>query len=623
MMTDLFEQFNHFLIKAPFPIIGVGSKGTIKSWNDQAATIFGWQKEEIIHHKVTKILAPSPTHKKSIETLNEALLAQEIEFQGQTFELIGMHRDGTTFPIKIFLIPLKAHKTFLRYMFVNDLRLQPQATPQLKQNETFFHVLVENIKDYAFYLLDPVGKIMSWNLGAERIKGYKAEEVIGQHFSLFYSKADLDVGKPQYELKVAIADGKYEEEEWRIRKDGSLFWAHVLITPIWGPLEELKGFAEITRDLTAQRLTEEALRQIQERYRLLVDSILDYAIFMLDPKGRVVSWNIGAERIKGYKAEEIIGEHFSCFYTKEDIQAGRPALGLKIAAEKGRFEDIGWRVKKDGTKFWAHVLINAIRDEQGHFTGFSKVTRDLTEHQKMSEAEKALKTRDEFLSIAAHELKTPLTTLKLQLQLAKEELKSELFMLSSAELLKIFDDCLKWVNSLTNLVNELLDVSRIRTGNFALKLEKINLSSLVKEIVDYYRPHLVAAKCPSVELDLDLTIMVYCDRNRIEQVIVNLLSNVIKHAPESFIYIVVKKKDENTAIFSVQDFGPGIAKKDQKKIFERFEQAIVSPSGLGLGLYITKGIIEAHQGKINVESEPGKGSIFIIELPIHPHMNHQ
>lgn len=613
-MGSLFQQFDHFLNDTPFPIIGIGKGGIIHSWNSQAEALFGWQSEEIIGHKFSEILTSSGQ-----DQLKWLSLARATKESSQLFELLGIHRNGTTFPVKILIVPLKVNKTVLRYVFVKDLRLQHKDDKPLEQSDQHFRLLVEGIKDYSTYLIDPTGVIISWNLGAERMKGYKAHEVLGKHYSIFYPKPDIDIGKPQYELKVALADGKYEGEDWRVRKDGTFFWAHILTIPIWQDDGKLQGFAKITRDLTARRLAQEALQQTQERYRLLIDSIPDYAIFMLDTKGRVTSWNVGAERIKGYKSEEIIGEHFSRFYTKEDTLAGKPTRGLQIAAEKGRYEDVGWRVRKDGSKFWAHVIINAIRDEQGRFTGFSKVTRDLTEQQKMSEAERALKMRDEFLSIAAHELKTPLTTLKLQLQLTQEELNPESAKQPSRkDLLKIVEDCLRWVNSLTNLVNELLDISRIRAGNFHLKLEEINLSSLVKEIVAYFMPQLLAVKCPSVELDLETEAAVYCDRNRMEQVIINLLSNIIKHAPESLVYIYVGKKDEDKILLMVQDFGPGIAKEDQGKVFQRFEQASPSASGLGLGLYITKGIIEAHRGTIRLESELGKGTTFIIELPVNP-----
>ncbi len=238
---------------------------------------------------------------------------------------------------------------------------------------------METVRDYAIFMLDPNGRIASWNAGAERIKGYRASEIIGQHFSTFYPKEDVGSGKPQRLLAVAESEGHVEDEGWRIRKDGSRFWANVTITAIRDASGSLIGFGKVTRDLTDQRRSEVALRRSEERSRLFVDAVQDYAIFMLDPEGCVSTWNTGAERIKGYKASEIIGQHFSRFYPEEDVRAGKPAWELDVATKEGRFEDEGWRVRKDGSRFWANVIITPVRDSAGDLLGFTKVTRDFTE----------------------------------------------------------------------------------------------------------------------------------------------------------------------------------------------------------------------------------------------------
>jgi PAS domain S-box-containing protein len=265
-----------------------------------------------------------------------------------------------------------------------------------------FRLFVESVGDYAIFMLDPDGRIASWNAGAERIKGYRASEIIGQHFSTFYSKEDVRSGKPQRLLAVAESEGHVEDEGWRIRKDGSRFWANVTITAIKGATGSLIGFGKVTRDLTERRRTEIALRRSEERSRLFIDAVQDYAIFMLDPEGCISTWNTGAERIKGYKASEIIGQHFSRFYPEEDIRAGKPAWELELATKEGRFKDEGWRIRKDGSRFWANVIITAVRDSAGDLLGFSKVTRDVTERmfaqksleeskQRLGESEKSLR----------------------------------------------------------------------------------------------------------------------------------------------------------------------------------------------------------------------------------------
>ena len=251
-------------------------------------------------------------------------------------------------------------------------------------------LLVQGTTDYAIFMLDPHGRVVTWNAGAERIKGYKADEIIGQHFSKFYPQEALDRGWPAHELKVATAEGRFEDEGWRVRKDGTRFWANVVISALRGEHGELRGFSKVTRDLTARREAEESLRQSEERFRLLVETATDYAIFVLDPQGRVASWNAGAERIKQYKADEIIGQHFSKFYPQEALGRGWPAHELKVAEAVGRIEDEGWRVRKDGTQFWANVVITALKDELGQLRGFSKITRDMTARKQAEESARRL-----------------------------------------------------------------------------------------------------------------------------------------------------------------------------------------------------------------------------------------
>lgn len=253
----------------------------------------------------------------------------------------------------------------------------------LRENDERFRILVEQVTEYAIFLLDTTGHIISWNAGAERLKGYKAEEITGQHFSRFYRPVDL--WKCDHELNVALREGRVEDEGIRVRKDGTVFWANVVITALRDETGTHVGFAKVTRDLTERRRAEETLRESEERFRLLVESVKDYAIFMLDPSGVVTTWNIGAERINGYRADEILGHHFSRFYPEVDVRAGKCEMELERAAADGRFEDEGWRLRKDGTPFWANVVITRLKDATGRLVGFAKVTRDLTERRRAEE----------------------------------------------------------------------------------------------------------------------------------------------------------------------------------------------------------------------------------------------
>jgi diguanylate cyclase (GGDEF)-like protein/PAS domain S-box-containing protein len=276
--------------------------------------------------------------------------------------------------------------------------------------ETLLDVLVDDVEDYAILTLDLNGNVATWNAGARRIKGYRAEEIIGRHFSTFYSPEEVAAGKPARELEIAAATGRLEDEGWRVRRDGTLFWANVVITALRDENGSLRGYGKITRDLTERRAAELALRSSEERFRLMVDGVRDYAILMLDVDGNVATWNAGAERFKGYRADEIIGRHFSTFYPSEDIAAGKPARELEIAAAEGRLEDEGWRLRRDGSRFWANVVITALRDDRGVLRGYGKITRDLTERRA---AELALQASEERFRRSFDEARIGMMTLDL------------------------------------------------------------------------------------------------------------------------------------------------------------------------------------------------------------------
>lgn len=249
-----------------------------------------------------------------------------------------------------------------------------------------FELLVDAIADYAIYMLDAEGFVTTWNKGAEKIKGYSAVEIIGQHFSRFFTIEDQKKRLPESLLATARAEGRYEAEAWRVRKDGSRFWCNAIVHPIQDERGDVIGFAKVTRDITERMEAEKALRQSERRFRLLVGGVIDYALYMLDPSGLVVNWNPGAERLLGYTSDEILGQHFCKFYTTAERAAGMPARVLEIAAREGRYEGEGWRVRRDGSRFWAMVAVDAIRNETGKLEGFANVTRDITERHSAQEA---------------------------------------------------------------------------------------------------------------------------------------------------------------------------------------------------------------------------------------------
>ncbi len=312
---------------------------------------------------------------------------------------------------------------FLKRLFGGRVEEPPAGPPTLFWNraQEHFAQMVAQVRDYAVFLLDASGNIRTWNAGAEHLKGYRAEDIIGQHFSRFYPKESVSSGWPAHELAVAAATGRFEDEGWRLRKDGTRFWASVIITALRDPSGEVKGFLKITRDLTDRKQTEEKLRLSEERFRLMVESVKDYAIFMLDPEGRVATWNAGAQRIKGYTADEIIGQHFSQFYPGDAVARGWPEEELRRAIADGRFEDEGWRVRKDGTRFWASVVITTLRDQSGALRGFARITRDLTD-QKIAEENATRLLREEAARKAAEDAAQAIERQRMQLHVTLQSI---------------------------------------------------------------------------------------------------------------------------------------------------------------------------------------------------------
>jgi len=358
-------------------------------------------------------------------------------------------------------------------------------------------------------------------------------------------------------------------------------------------------------------------RSIEERFRALVSSVKDYAIFMLDPSGKIETWNAGAERTKGYLAEEIIGQHMSRFYTPEDLARGLPAKLLAQAIRDGRVESEGWRVRKDGTRFWADVVITALVDDAGRLIGFAKVTRDLTERLhaqeeqlRLAHAEEAVRLRDEFLSIAAHELRTPLSALQLQLQGLLERPEG----IDSRIRAKLERAC-RSGDRMVTLVDALLDVSRITSGSFNLSASRFDLADAVEDVVERFREHAVRAGS-TVTVRAERWLEGRWDRLRIEQVVTNLLTNALKYAAGTPVEIDLSGTEQDV-IISVADEGPGIPESEKERIFLRFERAAPMRNfgGLGLGLYVARQITEAHGGEISLASDRPRGAQFLIRLP--------
>jgi PAS domain S-box-containing protein len=509
------------------------------------------------------------------------------------------------------------------------------ASPQ--DSEERFRLLVESVRDYAIFMLDPHGNVLTWNVGAERFKGYRADEIIGSHFSRFYPPDALARDLPAQELRQASEHGSFEDEGWRVRKDGSMFWANVVITAMRDDRGELVGYAKVTRDLTHRRNHEEALRLSEERFRLLVEGVSDSAIFMLDVNGHVASWNVGAQRIKGYAADEIIGKHFSVFYPRDVVDSGWTEHELREAAATGRFIDTGWRVRKDGSTFWAHVTITAMRDDTGRLLGFAKVTRDLTERKRVEAiemanlereeildaernarmtAQRATRLKDEFLSTLSHELRTPLSAI---LGWTQVLLKGQ--APSAADQRRAIEVIDRNARAQVQLIEDLLDLSRIMTGKLRLDLRQVAILDVVQAAIDSASPAAAAKEIRLVSLLDPASAIVNGDAGRLQQVVWNLLTNAIKFTPRGGQVQVVLQRVNSHIELSVSDTGIGIPAGFLPQVFERFSQRDGSSTrahgGLGLGLAICRQLVELHGGTIRAASPgEGLGATFSVDLPV-------
>jgi PAS domain S-box-containing protein len=476
-------------------------------------------------------------------------------------------------------------------------------------------LLVESVQDYAIFLLDRQGNIVTWNPGAERIKGYSAPEILGKHFSVFYPKEALDRGWPARELELASEQGRIEDEGWRVRKDGSLFWANVAITALRNAKGEVRGFAKITRDLTERRRQEELLRQSEERFRLLIEAVKDYAIFMLDTQGRVASWNAGAERIKGYRADEIIGEHFRIFYTEDARERRWPEEELRRAREQGHFEDEGPRVRKDGTTFWANVVINPMYDHRGVLRGFAKVTRDMTEKKRVEALESADRQTQEFLAVLAHELRNPLAPIANALTLLARKPTTD-----AAELW-VRDVLARQTAQLGRLVEDLLDVSRITRSALMLDRRPADVRPILRHAIDASRQWFEQRQ-QSFDLSLpEERLVADVDEVRLSQIVQNLLHNSAKYTPNGGRIELSAARDGGEVVIRVRDNGIGMSPDMLSSAFELFKQAQQgldrSQGGLGVGLTLVQRLVRMHNGTVQARSDgQGRGSEFIVRLPL-------
>ncbi|AMO76184.1 hybrid sensor histidine kinase/response regulator [Pseudomonas citronellolis] len=490
-----------------------------------------------------------------------------------------------------------------------------------------YRLLMEAVTDYAIYMLDPNGLVGSWSSGAQRLKGYEAREIIGRHFSCFYLPADREAGLPERALATAAREGRYESEGWRLHRDGSTFWAHVVMDAVRDDSGELLGYVKITRDRTAQHETEQALRRSEEQFRLLVNGVSDYALYMLEPDGRVASWNSGAQRIKGYRPEEIVGRHFSCFYTVEDCNDGVPERSLNIALAEGRYEEERLQVRKDGSRFWANLVIDPVHDEAGTLLGFAKITRDITDkryaQEELERARNELVQSQKMESLGqltggvAHDFNNLLTVIIGGLQLLHRHLPAD-----AERVQDIWRNALEATRRGAQLTQRMLAFARKQR----LFPQPIELPTLLQDMSEL----LLSSLGPTITIETRFPLhlnRVMSDQNQLELSIINLATNARDAMPQGGA-ITISARNETLldgqrtnlaggdyVCLAVSDTGQGMDAETLRRAAEPFYTTKATGKGTGLGLSIVHGLAQQQGGALILHSAPGQGTTAEIWLP--------
>ena len=485
--------------------------------------------------------------------------------------------------------------------------------------EQKFQLLVGAVTDYAIYMLDPEGRIATWNAGAERFKGYSGEEVIGQHFSRFFTDEDRAADLPGRALGIAAREGKFESEGWRVRKDGTRFWAHVVLDPIRDEDDHLIGFAKITRDVTERREREQALFKSEQRFRMLVEGVRDYAIYMLDENGIVTNWNSGAETIKGYAAEEIVGQHFSRFYTDHDRSGGEPQRALETALREGKYEREAWRVRKDGTLFWANVVIDPIFDEDGRHVGFAKITRDATEKKKaqdelertrevLAQSQK-LQALGELTGGIAHDFNNLLTVIA-----GSADFLLRHRQVSEDKKLQYLQAIVETAERATALTNHLLAFGRRQP----IRPEVIDVNRRLRALAKILERTLGSKIHVALELGTDAgTIEV--DQSQLETALLNAALNARDAMPEGGRLTLSTRAEmiegRELVKIAISDTGLGMPERVLSRAFEPFFTTKEVGKGTGLGLSQIHGFAAQAGGHADIKSSEGAGTTVSLLLP--------
>ena len=602
----------------------LSAEGVIISWNKGAERMKGYTPDEIIGRHFSQFFTG--------EDRDAGLPQKALATARQTghFESEGwrVRKDGTRFWVSAVLDAIHDEAgAFVGFAKITrDLTERHAAQRALAESERRFRMLVQGVTDYAIYMLDPSGIVTNWNAGAERIKGYAADEIVGQHFSVFYSPEHRAAGAPAKALAVAAREGSFKAEDWRVRKDGTRFFASVVIDAIRGDGGEIVGFAKVTRDITERRRADDALRESERQFRLLVTGVTDYALYMLDPNGLVASWNAGARRIKGYADEEIIGQHFSKFYFDRDRAAGLPARALATAAQVGRYEAESWRVRKDGSFFWASVVIDAIHDDQGVLAGFAKITRDITERREAQESlqkmQKQLAESQKMDALGqltggvAHDFNNLLMVVSGHIQTLKKQVADDPRATRAAEAIELA------AQRGATLTRQLLTFSRRQHVNPSAT----DISRQIASFQDILASGVGSSERLAIHVPA-ATWPVKVDVAEFEIALVNLVINARDAMPDGGAVTITAENivldppgDEiatsrEFVAVTVADTGVGIPDDVLPRIFDPFFTTKAVGKGTGLGLSQVYGFAHQAGGTVKVDSGLGRGTRITMYLP--------
>lgn len=661
-LSESDEVFDRFFGEVDeYALLLLDAEGHTRRWNRGAEKMLGYSFPKAPH---VRILFTPDDRDKGIakQFLENASAAGKANYEGWL-----VRKEGTRFWAAINLTALHRpdggvhgylkiiHDLTDKKMaednysnFVEELKLKNEA---LKNSEERYHKMVSEVTDYAIILMDRDGKILDWNKGAEKVKGYAASEIIGKSFRLFYPKEEKDAGLPERLLAEARKNGRVTHEGWRVRKDGSRYWGNITITALHNDNGEIIGFSKVARDLTEMKVTEdrvknileelrqanEKLKENEERYQRMIAEIQDYAIILLDRNGDVLNWNRGAQLIKGYAAEEIVGRNFRLFYPPDDRARNLPETLLAQAAKKGKATHEGWRVRKDGTRFWGSIVITALHNNAGDVIGFSKVTRDLTERKNAEDLlrqnaaqldlkNKTLERLNEELSsfsyVASHDMKEPLR----KILIFASRIESAAFNPDASR--ELLEKIRASATTLQNLIDDLLSYSQV--ANDDRRFRKVDLNAVLEDVKSDLE---VAIADKGAVIVADRLPVLSGVPHQLHQLFQNLISNALKFSRKEEPPRVeircerIKGPDlpgdmpegnNQYHHISIADNGIGFSQHEHDKIFEAFQR--LNPkhafSGSGIGLAIVKKIVENHNGIVNAEGTPGAGATFHVYLPV-------